>query len=205
MSFVNVFHNTDVINNINDIGPQGVQQISKESTLLALKVVDMRGDIYRVVFGKKTLITTEHLGEPNEDDIPDNAVVYTKEIYAGRKDVDYIVTTVELEGVTENSEPDLSFDFTLFSDFHMESFIFDYQVIPTMDKGPKLIKTFVSPALNHTFKGSLTEHAILASGISALTYDATEQEKTSAIGIPTNIAQQIKVVANTKLEQTISL
>lgn len=206
MSLVNVFNNTSFFDRVVDDGAKGTEQIAKESMLLALKVVDMKGDIFRIVFGKKTLVTTQYLGEPDSNEIPDNAVVYTKEAFAGRDDLNFTVTTVELEGNTQNSEPDISFDFTKLSDYHMESFVFDYQVIPTLDKGPKLIKTFVSPVLNHTFKGSLTQNAIMTEAFEQSRGNMNSQDMFKfETGIPATIAQHIKITANTKLQETISL
>ena len=155
-------------------------KISSDSALLQIRSLTMSGDYYRVVLGRKELVTTEYLERPEHTG---NMVLYTEERFAGEKDTRYTLNEITVSPITRkqlkdhpsdgdaltrnenNDQPsnlnqpfESDFSFNEFGNYQMKGFVFNYQIVPTLNKGPKLTKSFVTPTNLFTVKGYLADH-----------------------------------------------
>ena len=128
-----------------------------DSSLLQLKVISMEGILYRYVFGKKTLTTVSSFSELT---YTDNTVLLTEERFPGDSNVHYTRNEITVDKSTDNDDISSDFSFTEIGNYSMQGYMFDYQVIPTLDQGPKVVKTFVSPTHLFTIKGYLSDDLI---------------------------------------------
>jgi len=128
---------------------------SVDASLLFVKVLTLDGDLYRIVFGQKRLVTYETSERPQIDD---STVLMTEERFPGDDIVHYSVAEIEVSSDTSLSEEESDFAFTEIGNYSITGFTFDYQVIPTLDRGPLVIKTFVSPVSMLTLKGYLSSY-----------------------------------------------
>ena len=165
-----------------------------DSSLLQLKVITMDGEIYRYVFGKKTLTTTSSFSDLSATN---NTVVLTTEQFPGDPNTHYTRNEITVESNSELSDTQSDFSFTEIGNYSMTGYIFDYQVIPTLDRGPKLIKTFVSPTRLFTIKGYLSDDLVKGSDS---TDDATSEKDTLL-----SSAAHLQATIGNQLEKTITL
>lgn len=159
-----------------------------DSALLQLKVITLLGDVYRIIFGKKELTTSVSL-KP----IPpkDNTILMTEEHMAGDTETQYTVNNITVSDVTENDDTQTDFSFEELGNYSMQGYIFDYQVIPTLDKGPKVIKTFVNPTKLFTVKGYLSDSIIKAENPPPKNLPDKTNFIPFAAGITQNITKQL--------------
>ena len=142
-------------------------KISSDSSLLQIRSLTMSGDYYRVILGKKELTTYDYLERPEHTD---NMVLYTEERFAGEADTRYTLNKIEVSSITRrqmgddekgnsfNQPFESDFDFKEFGNYQMRGFVFNYQIVPTLNKGPKLTKSFITPTHLFTIKGYLSDH-----------------------------------------------
>ncbi len=126
--------------------------LSVDKSLLEIKAVSVKGELYKIVFGTKvikTFSTTEAL------DTEDNMILYSKEKFAGEPFSRYTKKTLSFEYDTklELKDSETSFQTKDFIDYKMEALIIDYQIVPTIDKGPMAFRTIAHPVINIKEKG----------------------------------------------------
>lgn len=148
--------------------PEAIK-ISSDSFLLQIKSITMFGDYYRVIMGTKELTTTESLKRPK---YTKDTVLFTEERFAGEAEGRYTLNEISVSPILAepdpldpngnsnglNKLPKDDFNFKEIGNYQMRGLIFNYQVVPTLNKGPKVIKSFIVP--NHIFsiKGYLGDH-----------------------------------------------
>lgn len=142
-------------------------KIASDSSLLQIRSLTMSGDYYRIILGRKELTTYDYIERPEHTD---NMVLFTEERFAGEADTRYTLNEITVSPMTRkqmgddktaesfNQPFESDFDFKEFGNYQMRGFIFNYQVVPTLNKGPKLTKSFVTPTHLFTIKGYLNDH-----------------------------------------------
>jgi len=157
---------------------------STSEELLSLQIVTVTGEFYRIVFGKKIVtakITTE---KPNDID-SDKVILYAKEQIPGVDYTKYTVNYIDVEKPTANNTPDNSPDFKIdvsrylgetntdinpnvsvqqgykyYPVYSLEGKVFNYKVVPTLTKGPKVIRNHITPNRMLNLEGRLSRHFI---------------------------------------------
>jgi len=150
-------------------------------SLLAIQAVSITGEVYRIIFGKKKLIS-EVRTEPPEK-MPDNVVIYSKEQDAGQDFTKYSIDHIEVEKPDATSinqgdvkielgsyfnekgndiNPDGGSDSTFihFPRYTMEAKVFNYRIVPTLTKGPKILRQNISPNRMMVLDGRLSKYFI---------------------------------------------
>jgi len=145
----------------------GPALISKnvEEALLSTQIVSLSGDIYRVVFGKKKTITEVYDGKPTQ--FPDTMVLYAKEHTAGEDLVKHTVKSIEVEGPSDIDNKKYMDDkpagksYLYYSTYELESQTFNFQVVPTLNKGVKLLRTYMVPNKLTVLDGRVEEGIVM--------------------------------------------
>lgn len=143
-------------------------KISSDSSLIQMRSLTMSGDYYRLVMGRKELVTYETLELPEFDE---DIVLFTEERFAGESDYRYTVNKLKVVSFQQsnedkdgesspayNQEFKSDFDFLEVGNYEMKGFVFNYQIVPTLNKGIKVTKSFVTPTHLFSVKGYLSDH-----------------------------------------------
>lgn len=191
-----VYQKSNNSNNTQNSNTNDDKYITKkiDSALLQLKTIALDGTIYRYIFGKKVLTTVTSFSELSANE---NTVLLTTERFPGDPNIHYTRNNITVEGTSENNDIDSDFSFTEIGNYSMQGYMFDYQVIPTLNKGPKVVKTFVSPTHLFTIKGYLADD--LVKGTDEVSDKLSEKDDL----LPK--AAHLQATIGTQLEKTITL
>ena len=171
----------------------------------------MNGEIYRIVFGKKTITEVE---SSEKLKMKPNTIVQTQESVAGDDIIRHSQHNLSVTGIKSSSngsahdsasgsadssgkESSDDFVFTEIGNYSLSGVNFDYQVIPTLNGGPVSIRTFATPINIFTLKGYLADDFVKSSDVDD--YDTSEAKKME------KQASNVKVIEKTNSQRTISL
>ena len=182
----------------------GIIEEETEKSLLSFQFVSLKGEIYRVVFGEKEITTITSTFPLN---IKDGTILYAQEKDAGLDFTKYTMKTISVDKSVSYNSQTLANKYPNYvhvPKYELNSMIFNYKIVPTLDRGPKILKENIVPNYMILLDGRL-ESALVekqrSNDIQYKTLRQLQQDTLKDLPIPTK--SKIKMDRTSQLEITI--